>query len=421
MRLRMSALALPVWAALTPAAHAVELGNWLKLDGFGTVGAYAGDDVVAGVRPDTRNPNASRDKDWRWDGDTLLSAQFTLNPQGKLRLVGQFISKDDVIKRYKPRAEWMYATWDATPNLNLKLGRMVSLAFLLSESRNVNYAQTTVRPVNTVYVVSAVTNLDGASAGWTTPLLGGTALLEAAVGESKVTVASGSVDVPSLASVAARWSKGPFTIRYARSEFKVDLNFPATTAALNVLASGRTGCINCATVFAQRLPFKDVKGFLETLGGSYELGDLTLQGEWTRRMANSAALPDVEGHYLLASYRLGAWTPYVVSGRQWTKEPPLGLATAPAAPPSAAAANAAFDRYLQGLSGRKLWQLGVRWDLAENLALKLQYEGTRNHQDHRVGQNGVVTYPSPPPVGTYTGPQWDGKVRMTTLNLDFVF
>jgi len=421
MRLRMTALALPLWAALTPTAEAVELTSWLKLDGFGTLGAYRGDDGVAGVRPDGRNPNVSRDGDLRWDGDSLLSAQLTVNPQGKFRLVGQFIAKDDVIKRYKPRAEWMYLAYDVAPNLSVKLGRMVSLAFLLSETRNVNYAQTSVRPVSTVYIINTVTNLDGLSASWQTPLAGGDLQVDGAVGKSKVSVAAGTVDVPSLASVAIKWSKDSFALRYARSEFKVDLSFPATELALGTLASGRTACINCAAVFAQRIPLKDIKGHLDTLAATYEIGNLSLQAEWAQRLADSAALPDVNGKYLLAGYRMGALTPYAAIGRQRVTEPPLGLQTAAAAPASARAANAAFDRFLQGLSGRDIWQIGLRWDLAENFALKFQYENIKNTQDFRLGQNGTVSYPSPPPIGTYTGPAWDGKVRMLSVNLDFVF
>jgi hypothetical protein len=406
--------------AMAP-AMAVEFGDWLKVDGFGTLGAYSGDDAVAGVRPDPRNPNVSRDGDWRWDGDSLLSAQLTLNPQGKFRLVGQFLAKDDVIKRFKPRAEWFYAAYDVTPNLSLKAGRMVSLSFLLSESRNVNYAQTTARPVATVYTINTVTNLDGLSASWQTSLGGGTLQLDGAAGKSKVSVATGTVDVPTLRSAAIKWSKDAFTVRYARSEFKVDLDFPGTSAALAALASGGTGCINCAAVFAQRIPLKGIKGNIDTVAATYDIGDLTLQAEWAQRLANSAALPDVKGEYVLAGYRLGAFTPFVALGRNRVVEPPLGLQTAPAAPPAAAAANAAFDRFLQGLSGRDTWQLGVRWDFAEGMALKLQYENIRNTQDIKLGQNGTVSYPSPPPIGSYTGPSWDGRVRMTTLNIDFVF
>jgi len=46
-----------------------ELGDWLKLDGFGTLSAYRADDPVASVRPDARNAVASL-RGWRLDGDS---------------------------------------------------------------------------------------------------------------------------------------------------------------------------------------------------------------------------------------------------------------------------------------------------------------------------------------------------------------
>lgn len=405
----------------SPSVQAVELTDWLKLDAFGTLAAYQADDPVAGVRADQRTSQVTTNKDWRFDGDSQLTTQFTLNPQGRVRGVLQLLAKDDVTERFKPRVEWLYAGWEATPNLSLKLGRVVAPVFLMSDTRNVGYAQTSVRPNQALYQVNPITSIDGANLSWSTALGGGNLGLEAAVGKTELNLSAGSIDVKRTATVAARWTQGPLTLRLGHTTFKLDGNLPATQAALNTLSSGATGCTNCAAVFAQRFNFKNIQGRITTVAASYEVGDLMLQGEWASRPSDSALVPDVKGWYAQVAYRFGSWTPYAAVGASKLKEPPLGLTTSPAAPPAAAAANALFDHYLQNPNDRETRQLGVRWDFRENFALKLQYESIKHTRAPFLGVNGVVFSPTPRPIGTYTGPAWDGKVNVVSVNLDFVF
>ncbi len=82
--------------ACNSAAHADDLGDWVKFDGFGTIGAFKGNNANAGVRVDSRQSTASQNE-WRFDGDTQASIQATLNPHGQLKAVLQLILK----KRYQ--------------------------------------------------------------------------------------------------------------------------------------------------------------------------------------------------------------------------------------------------------------------------------------------------------------------------------
>ncbi len=416
-RYRMTPLALLLAVS---ASQATDLTDWLQLDGFGTLGAYRADDKVASVRADQRTANASLDKT-RFDGDTLLSGQLTAHDSGPFRAVLQMLDKDDVARHWHPRVEWLYASWDATADLNFKAGRTVLPLFLLSDTRNVAYAQTTVRPDNAVYQLNPITNLDGAMGTWNTKLLGGDVEVDAAYGSTKVTVATGTVKVKSVDVLAGKWTNGTVTLRAAHSDLKLDAALPGTQAAISHLEAGATGCTNCASVLPAVAPFNNIKGTIDTIAGVYEAGSFSAQAEWLTRQTTSALVPDANAWYLQTSYRLGAFTPYAVVGKLNFKEPALGLTTAAAAPPAAHAANAAFDTFLQSPNDRRIWQIGTRWDFHENMALKLQFENFRNTRNSTIGVSNVVSYPSPPPIGTYAGPKWDGSVNLVTLNFDFVF
>jgi len=403
-----------------PAAAAAGLPDWLALDGFGTLGAYRADDPVASVRADSRAPAASL-RQWRLDGDSLAGLQLTLKTPGETRAVLQLIAKDEVPDRLRPRVEWLYAAWDAGPQLQLKLGRTSLPVFLNSDTRYLGYAQTAVRPANTVYQLNPITHVDGANALWNQHGAQGDLSLEAALGRSKVEVATGSIDADRVATLVGKWTRRNWTLRLAHAQYRIDARLPVFEQLFAQLRSGSTGCSNCAAVLDARGRAQGLQVRTETIAMVYDNGRFALQGEAMRRASDGLLIPDVRAWYLQASLRLGAFTPYAVIGQQRFTEAPLGLLTDAQAGPAAAAANAALDRYLQAPNDRHIWQLGLRWDLRENLALKLQLESLRHTRETGLGLNTVVSYPFAPPLGGYTGPRWDGQVRVLTLNLDLVF
>ncbi|MBT9456518.1 MAG: hypothetical protein IV097_07840 [Burkholderiaceae bacterium] len=411
-------VALALAAAST---HAADLGDAFKLEGFGTLAAHAADDPVATMRTDARNPNGSRDGRWRLDGDSLASLQLTVNPDGELRGVAQWLAKDDLAKRMRPRTEWFYASWDAAPDWNLKLGRLVLPAFMLSDTRNVAFAQTTARPPTVLYGLNPISHLDGGSFAWRQPAWGGHLSLDGTAGRSQVKLALGELDLSRIAGISMRWSHNGTSLRAGHSTYRAAMNVPSLQRAMATLTGGSTACSNCAAVFAERAPGADFEGSLSAIGASFEQGHWQFQAEYAYRNSNTILVSKASAWYGLVAYRWLAWTPYLVLGAVRTHEPPLGLLTAAGAPPGATATQAAFEQFLRGQVDRRVLQLGLRWDLHDGLALKVQLERAHVNRDPVLGSTSVISFPLAPPVGDYTGPAFDGRVNMVSVNLDFVF
>ncbi|MDT8999112.1 hypothetical protein RQP53_07515 [Paucibacter sp. APW11] len=417
--LRLAPLLVPLLAATT--AHAgIEGEGWL-LEGFGSLALNRSNDAVATVRADPRNASGTTLGRHQWDGDSLASLQLTVNPQGSLRGVWQVLAKDDIADRFRPRSEWLYASWDASAQWNVKLGRIVLPVFMLSDTRNLGYAQTNARPPTVLYGVNPISNMDGASTSWTGRAWGGVLAADVALGRTRVTLAQGDLHFDRIGGLAARWSRGGLTLRAGLTSYRADLNSPTVTAALQALASGATACINCATVLADRVRQKGFSGRILALGASYDAGPYVLQAELAQRSSNSTLANNAIGWYALAGYRFGSLTPYIGAGSVQDQEPPLGLQTAPGAPPQAVAANAAFEQYLRSQGGRRSTELGLRWDVQEGVALKLQWEHLLKVRDRVYSGGAVLAFPAPPPIGSYRGPAFDGSVELLTLKLDWVF
>ena len=71
---------------------------------------------------------------------------------GKVKGVLQLLSKKTLENTYRPTVQWAYLDWQASRDLNLKLGRTVSPIFLLSDYSNLNYSQTMARPPSTALI-----------------------------------------------------------------------------------------------------------------------------------------------------------------------------------------------------------------------------------------------------------------------------
>lgn len=400
------------------------LGAWaagaeegLRVEGFGTLAAYRADDAVAGLRAEQRTAHPTR-RDWRFDGDSLISTQLTVHPGGPVRGVLQLLAKDDLDQRWQPRVEWLYASWDARPDLNLRLGRVVLPALLLSDTRNLAYAQTSVRPPNTIYQINPVTTLDGLS-GYAN-LADAHLDIEAAAGRGRLRVAIGKIEFDRIAVLALRWHVDGLNLRLSHLGFALDAQAPGFEAAVSSLANSPL-CAQCAPLLAERYRFQDVKGHMVSLAAVLERGPLTLQAEAAQRQSNSALVPDTRAWYLQASWRWGRWTPYAVIGALRFRESPLGLQAAAGAPAPAVAAIARYDLYLQSRNDRRIAQLGLRCELRENLALKLQVERLHATRPPFLGVDNIVSSPTLPPIGAYSGPAWDGRMNAVSVNLDFVF
>lgn len=404
---------------LVPLAQADDLADWLKIDGFGTVGTYKGNSTAAGVRVDTKQSTYSLN-DWRFDGDTQASIQATLNPHGKLKAVLQLISKKDIKSSSKPTVEWAYVSYPVTSEFDVKVGRTVAPIYLMSDYRNLAYAQTTVRPQSEVYQVNPISFQDGATARWEKKIGTGMMQVEGFFGKANVSVALGEVDLDRVKGLSLKWSDGSWAIRGGYSKYSASLTAPSVAATIkSLVALPSVVCSNCSTVIPAIAPLTGITANISTLGLSYDDGVWIAQTEWTKRKSSSIVISSVSAWDVLGAYRYGDFTPYIGAGRYNTDESSPGLLAGAAAP-------AAFKTQLNylnasyigvGKGDRDVMTIGVRWDFAKNLALKAQLERIKMDSPE-IGASSYVQYPTSM-LGKPNG--FDGRVSMFTLNLDFVF
>jgi hypothetical protein len=140
------------------AAHAeTSFGDFMTVSGFGTLGVvhsnYDQGDFVATIEQPV---GVGYSHSWSATPDSDLGVQANLQFTDALSGVVQVLSRDDESGNFKPGIEWANLKYDFTPDLSLRVGRMLLPTYEVSDIRNVGYSLPWVRvPVEITYASNA--------------------------------------------------------------------------------------------------------------------------------------------------------------------------------------------------------------------------------------------------------------------------
>ncbi len=405
-----------------------------SMSGFGTLGLARSttDDAVFNYPGQgggaTRHVSA--------DPDSKVAVQGTYKFTPTVSFTSQLMTKIDADAQYVPNIEWAFVKWQASPALTLRAGRMGVPSFMISDFRDVGYANTTVRPALDVYGQVPVSHFDGADISYQANLGSTTLTSTLWTGDSSADYASSLVKTPTHVEIKrqvgvnllAELSNG-VSVRFGRSQGKLSLSSDtgdqlAKGAALLAAGAAGAGDAASAAAFSQvdaTINPKGVDATFTGIGLGYDQDQWVASLEYTKRTTKSF-VTDTTGWYGVLGYRINNLTPYVGLSKVKTDRRtanPVSLATA-----GAYAAFGAVDVYkgLQaGLNSEKHDQrtatLGVRWDAARNIAVK----GQIDHISKAADSVGMFLIADPANAGSQSFVNNKRSVNVLSVSLDFVF
>jgi hypothetical protein len=102
-----------------------------------------------------------------YDKNSVYGLQAVSDLGDGLKATGQIVARGS--ENYKPEFEWMYMTYNITPTLSAKVGRIRTPFYMLSEYLEVGYPYHWHRPPEELYAAQ-ITNMDGASLLYNVPM-----------------------------------------------------------------------------------------------------------------------------------------------------------------------------------------------------------------------------------------------------------
>lgn len=391
----------------------------LKISGFGTLGVAISDEEKVAYSQPGRLDGVRDELNLKLD--TKLAVQGRYKLSNTVTATVQLLSKHRPQKDFKPEVEWAFLRWDASPALSLRAGRLVSQTFMLSDARDVHYTQLTARPPMDVYGQVPVNRFEGGDLTYRFELAD--TAMQASVwgGQSKSKYAALVLAEENVVTYELRHLLG-FTLSASLDN---GLSLRAGTASARATIRDRN---DQKLIGASAFVLSALDDFygdgdkvrFSGIGASYDRDQWLVNAEYTVRQGKSR-IPDTKGWYLTAGYRLGAFTPYLgVSSVQVTdsnRNNPFQAALGQPSPLAPLAAD--IQRFMEGLHVTERTSiLGVRWEAASQVALKLQL----NHI-HKPAQSSGWFYA---PDGGFSSASADfygreQRVNLLSLTLDFVY
>lgn len=391
-------LATALLAALGAAAHA-EDGPTVTVSGFGT-GAltmtntndaeYARPNQAAGVGKD---PRPGVDSNFGIQASAKFSDTVSITAQGLVRKWAT--------DQYGAELAWAFAKFKLNDDFSLRVGRMGLPVYMISDFRNVGYANTMLRPPSEVYRQVSLDNIDGADVVYQHSYENDATLTVQFAGGTAKTRSPGDYYVKFSPATALHvvYETGPFSFRFGRADATFGIYNNASINGL-VAAVNSVGL----TSIANDLKVTDVKGSFTSVGMTMDYKNFLIQSEYAKRKTESRLVMDTSSWYAMFGYRYGKFTPYYMYAdvKQDSIRDYSGLPTSGPLAPLAAGINGAIKAGLTSTNA-----IGVRWDFYKSAALKLQMDRVKP----RDGNGGFLN----------AKPGFSDTVNVYAAAIDFVF
>ena len=389
----------------------------VRISGFGTAAlTWADTDKAEFVRP---NQAHGADKDVTTGVDSNLGLQVDYAVNDWLSLTGQGLVRKDAEDDFGAELSWAFAKARISDELSIRVGRVGLPVFMISDYRNVGYANTFLRPPAEMYSQVPFNSVDGADITWQHSVGDTTYTAQLAFGNSNTKVYGGpDLDARRISALNLVAEHGPLTLRFGRADTRVTLNNQQSiTTLLGALRAAGAGYrLPALTALADGIAVDRKKASFTSVGAALDWNNVVAQSEYARRKTDSY-LNDTTSWYVMGGYRFGKVLPYYSHARLSIDDAVANTvpAACPAGYPAAcgptlgALSGAVSTLRYTGLSqGEQTTDtVGVRWDFQRSLALKVQVDRVR------PGSGGGLL--------ANVQPGLRGPVTVGAIALDFVF
>ena len=355
--------------------HANE-DQWI-FSGFATLGAVRSNTNLGTFVIPGQTSGATQSFDF--GVDSKIGVQGTYKLDSQFSVTAQFITKENNQNNWSPKTEWLFGKIQAQPNLSFRLGRMGLPAFLVSDFRDVNFANLWTRPPLDVYGQVPLSHFDGADVTWDWPIGNMVLSTQFLMGQSRSSFQGLAIQSNSLVGInaTADLSHG-IKLRFGQVKSKLSIQenqfLPNLLAVLPEIGFGK---------LAEQLnPYRRNSTF-SGLGISYDEGRWIAIAEYTTRR-NDGFLSDTSAWYATLGHRFGNITPYMTIGQR-TVDSSNVVNVIPVTPiPSLEILRLVIDDVITSqLIGQRTLALGLRWDIYPNISFKTQIERVRTKNSYQ--------------------------------------
>lgn len=388
--------------------------------GFATLGLVSSDNPNLAFRRDIAQNDGSYDGAVEWQTDSLLGAQWQSRWSHMFDTSVQLVAKERFDNSPEKSIEWAFVRYRPIDGLDIRVGRMGTDIFMLSDYRQVGYAFPWARPPHDYYTLLSLYHFDGIDLNKRFDLAESTLNIKVFYGNSEQQYPLGFESDQSArldfnpAGISLSLEHNHWKWRY--SYVDVDINNSSTDALVDTLHAV-TPLWPEAAEFADMAVTKGRHFRYHELGMGYDNNIWWVQAEATQLRSQTGIVPQNNQAYLSVGRRIEQFSIYALTGYAKPERDVL-VVTAPANYPAPIAEQltqlaSAAELTLNGVRiQQKSYGVGVRWDFAAKMALKFQVE------EFHIDKDGTNLWLQIDPTEGITGNQTSTVI---SLAMDVLF
>lgn len=408
----------------------------LKLSGFGTLGLTHHNNDDVGVISSFSQKSPAR-SGLSGNLDTVLGVQLNWQAADATSFVLQAAGRAG--ESMKPQVRMGYVRQQFGQDLSVRVGRYRSALYFDADVTEIGYANLTVRkPVPVYWISNNVAAMDGVDVQWRHTSGNAAWLLHGYAGQGEAKhrfpLITGDTELRDIRGFAVTYTLSNVSLRasrtwvgkYAVQSRQVDQmnagllqaagGLAALAAAPVLPASVRADLAGKASEVASYTNPFDNQPIYTSLGINANFDNWSLMGGWVGFDSQSLMIGKYNSYYVTVGHSIGNFTPYVEFARQRRSNAIFnpGALGATGLNPQLDAGMAQVQGLLSEAAkfadfSMRSVSVGVRWDIRENMALKLQYDRLKTPSPDRAGGLATSTLPI------------KNKVNLVSVAVDFVF
>ncbi|WP_407333121.1 hypothetical protein [Enterovibrio sp. 27052020O] len=322
---------------------------------------------------------------WSFDSGSAFGLQMNATLTDSVDFVVQGVLEDRIENDLNKSISWAFLRYRASPNVTVRVGRIATPLYMLSEYRDVGFAYLWTKPVADFYGNIPINTIDGGDIAYTIPL--GDGMFEARLfgGQSEITIETITqayeVALSPVVGSKLSYSIDDWLFSAVASTTKVSEGEPSSGVISLLQQDPSIGYIwpDLGRIIDD-FKFVDSRFNYYSLGGHYETGEWSLQSELSYTDAEWPFFPDLVSGYISGSKTFNNLTAYTFLSKAksvgdfYELPPPLDQALQiPAIGGLYASTKALIDTRV---IDQESLGIGLRIDLSSQIALKGQIERT---------------------------------------------
>ena len=335
-------------------------------------------------------------KNVSFDNDSKFGLQVSAKVAENMQAVAQILARGSN-DNYNMDIAWAYLDYRLADGLNLRGGKVKEPVFLISDYFEVGYAYPWIRPPQEVYRNNPINTINGLQMLYAANLGGMTFMLQPYLGSNTDDVPGTGGQAQFLAekfSGAAMQLSNPsftFQVSYLKTDVATQGFVPDTTVEPFLTGYGSMTLISVAS---------EGTAELSSAGLSWDIANFVGYTEYVTRDITGTSeglFPDQDAYYVTLGYRIGKFLPHLTFAHSEAK-------------PIASQIASMFSVSQDSAT------VGLRYELNDSAALKIEYQSIDLPTDRPAGSNGLYSDALTP-----FGVPVEDKSSMISIAIDVIF